>query len=428
MSRTRARAGLLTAFVACVTHGCVITWSLIPGQRADALTSGDAITYLRPAENIVRNGHFSRESEEPLTWEPYRTPGYPLLIAGSIVLFDDHKWVLYAAAVSSGLAAWCVFSLTVLFGGTTRAARIAGALLSVLPNSLGLSSMMLTDAITGHLTIAWLYLLISGCKENAWGKLLLASVALSILQSFKPTFNIAGILVCLVILLYTTGRAKLHRALPLLACTLLLPMYFSFRNAQEHGVSSASLLGVSAVREYMQVRYLAETTGAAYGDLTKAIRRLDSLDAAKRSSPRSFYGRLYMVQREKVTEFFLQHPIAAARLMLTEMLQQFAAPQEFFPQVFVGDLPTWGRVLGSLLTLALWGCAFLGAYILWRGGERRPAVLLVSVLAFFLTTASVSHFVGARLRFPADVAAVPFAGIGVSVLLAPKARTVKVEG
>jgi hypothetical protein len=43
--------------------------------------------------------------------------------------------------------------------------------------------------------------------------------------------------------------------------------------------------------------------------------------------------------------------------------------------------------------------------------------MTAGVLLFFLLTGSVSHAVGARLRFPADMAAVPLMGVGVARLL-----------
>jgi hypothetical protein len=54
---------------------------------------------------------------------------------------------------------------------------------------------------------------------------------------------------------------------------------------------------------------------------------------------------------------------------------------------------------------------------LWRGGHQGPALLIGGTMAFFLATGSVSHFVGARLRFPADLVAAPLAGIGLFTLV-----------
>lgn len=403
--------------IAVVAHAVVIGFSLVPAFRAEPIRAGDSITYLIPAENIVRHGTFSRETTPPFVWEPYRTPGYPLVIAASIMLFGDFTWVLFVAALTAGCAAWCAVKMTQEIGGNPLAQRAAGLLAAFLPNSLGLAAHLLTDAIAGHLTLVWMYLLVTGCKSNSIAKLSVAAALLVILQTFKPTFNIGAILIVAALLLFYRGKHKLVLTLAMISVSLLVPTYLAERNLEDHGVRSASLLGVETVREYLQVRYLHEVTGEDHASLTNKVRRNDRLEAENRAEPASVYGRLYQVKGEKVKQFLCEHPIAAARLMLTEMARQFAAPQEFFPQVFVGELPMWGRAIGSLLTLVLWGLAAVGGYTLWKSGTRAPALMIAGVLLFFLVTGSVSHYVGARLRFPADMTAIPFAAIGVSRMI-----------
>jgi len=411
------RIAIRYALLAFVTHAIVVALSLVPSLRSESLLAGDAITYLMPAENIVHHGSFSREALPPFVWEPYRTPGYPLLIAASIAMFGTHAAVLFVAALTSGLGVWCAVRLTAFLGGTNTALHASGAIGAFLPNSLGLSAMMLTDAIGGHLFLVWLYLVVTGCRTHSWSRLGASALVMNALQSLKPTFFIAGVLVVLAVMLFDHGRRKIPTLAALLLLTLPLPFYFASRNFEAHGVRSGSLLGIETVREYLYVRYLQETTGEDYAELTRRVRAQDRLEAQQRTSPPSPYGRLYMVKDEKVKQFFREHPFAALRLMATEMLQQFAAPQEFFPQVFVGDLPNWGRGLGSLLSLTLWGCAALGGYTLWKQGNKAPALMTAGVLLFFLLTGSVSHAVGARLRFPADMAAVPLMGVGGGMIL-----------
>ncbi len=406
------RIAIRYALLAVATHAIVIALSFVPSLRSESLLAGDAITYLMPAENIVRHGSFSREAQPPFFWEPYRTPGYPLLIAASIAMFGTHAAVLFVAAFTTGLAVWCAVRLTAFLGGNTAALHAAGLISALLPNSLGLSAMMLTDAITGHLFLVWLYLVVTGCRTHSWFRLGAAGLVMIALQSLKPTFSIAGVLVGLAVVLFDHGRRKVAPLVALFLLTLPLPFYLASQNFEAHGVRSASLLGIETVREYLHVRYLQEETGEHYAELTRRVRDQDRLEAQQRTSPPSPYGRLYMVKEEKVRQFLREHPFAALRLMATEIARQFAAPQEFFPQVFVGDLPHWGRALGSLLTLMLWGCTVLGGYTLWKQGNKAPALMTAGVLLFFLLTGSVSHAVGARLRFPADMAAVPLMGVG----------------
>lgn len=400
--------------LAVATHAVVIALSLSPSLRSQPIVSGDAITYIINAENIVHHGTFSREHSPPFLWEPYRTPGYPLAIAGCIAAFGTASAVLFLGAITAGLAAWSAARLTALFGGSHTAIRFAGAVTAFLPNSLGLSAMMLTDAIAGHLTLVWLYALIVACWKRSLSLLLASALLLMVLQLLKPTFNIAGLLVFVVVLLFYKGKYRSGLAAALMIFSLVLPVYFASRNEAAHGIQSASLLGMETAREYLYVRYLHEMTGEDYTLLTQRIREEDRRDAERLSTPTSTYGRLYVVKEDKVKRFVREHPLAALRLMGTEMMQQFAAPQEFFPQVFVGDLPNWGRAIGTLLTLVLWVSGFFGSYVLWKSGDKRPALLLACVLAYFLATGSISHFVGARLRFPADMVAAPFAAIGLS--------------
>lgn len=414
---TDRRIAASYALIAMCAHALLIGLSLVPSLRAAPLERGDAITYLMTAENIVKHGSFSRESAAPLVWEPFRTPGYPLLIAASLLLTGTHAAVLFLAAVTSALAAWSAVRLTSVFGGTGAALHGAGAVSALLPNSLGLSAMMLTDAISGHLTVVWLYLMITGCRRHSVVRLAGSGVVLVALQVLKPTFAIAALLVGLAVLLFYQHDRKVLVLAALCLLTVPMPFVLASRNLEAHGVHSVSLLGVETAREYLQVRYLQEQTGEAYETLTRRVREEDRREAQQLSSPPSLYGRLYLVKEEKVNRFVREHPLAAARLMLTEMVQQFAAPQEFFPQVFVGDLPTWGRVLGSLLTLGLWFCAAIGGYTLWKAGNPAPALMIAGVLLFFLVTGSISHYVGARLRFPADMAAVPLMGVGVASIL-----------
>jgi hypothetical protein len=94
------------------------------------------------------------------------------------------------------------------------------------------------------------------------------------------------------------------------------------------------------------------------------------------------------------------------------MLRQFASPEDQVFKLFTGRMSWWTTRLGSLLTLSLFGCAALGGHRLWRDGNPRPPLLILGVVLFFLATGSVSSRVGARLRFPADMATLPLAAIG----------------
>lgn len=400
------------ALLCVLAHVICISLSLVPGARLGSLADGDAITYIWPAQNLVQHGAFSREPHAPYVWEPYRTPGYPILIAISLVLFGDYSWTLFLAALSAGLAGWAAVRLVQLWGGGRAAQHLAGFAVAVLPNSLGLSAFLLTDAMFGHFTLVWVYCLIHGWSGSSRRWLAASVVVLLLLQALKPTMNAGALILVLVAALYVRQRRQLIAACLLVALSVPLPAYFAMRNAADHGVFQPTLLGVETVREYLQSRYLAEQSGVDYSTMTARIRADDRAAAAQLTQPESIYGRLYRVKQAQVTRFFREAPIAAARLMSIEAVRQLVAPQEFVVLVFNDTPPFWLRGLGSLLSMLIWAAAVYGGWGVYKRGDWRPALLVAGLLVFFLVSGSVSTLVGARLRFPADMAALPLAALG----------------
>lgn len=411
------------AVICFITHSIFISFGLIPGWRKAPLLAGDSVNYVKLAQNIVSNRVFSRESAPPFLWDPYRTPGYPLALAASIRLLGSYQWALYLAAITSGLAGFCAVRFARELGGSVRAQHAAGIITALVPNSLGLSSVLLSDAFSGHLVLVWLYLLYLVCTRASMLPLFISAGVLWYLQSLKPIFNIAFLLILLAGVLYARSKRSWILVVALLVLTLPVPAYFAWRNLGDHGVFTPSMTGVFVARKDLQARHAA-TEGSDYVSMGAQIKEADREAAGRLQTPASFYGRLYLVQRREVKEFFSAHPATALKLMVTEMVQQFAAPQEFAFLVFWQNqasqtlrteqpLPVWARAIGSVLTLLFWTCAALGCWQLGRAGDWRPAFLILGVLLFFLVTASLSHWAGARYRFPADMVAIPFAALGL---------------
>ncbi len=412
------RAGILSLTV----HAIITLCALHPSWRGQPLLAPDSHTYILPAENMLRAGAFSRETAPPFIWEPYRTIGYPVLIAISEKLFGSVVWVMFFASVTAGVAAWVAIKMVEEWGGGRIEQIVCGIAAAFLPNSLGLSAQVLTDAIAGHLTLIWMYAIYKSLRSPAFAVVLIAGGLTVVLQSLKPTFNIIFIPILLCGSLFCRSKKGLITLTLLIAMSIPVPFFHAAMNNKDHNIFSPSLLGVETIREYFQVRALVEDNGRDYVTITEEVRRLDRLRADSLTVPSSPYGRLYLVKKSEVENFFKKQPLRVLRLAVTEMMQQLAAPQEFVFQLFAGDLPVWGRVLGSLLTLVFWIVTAWGAFMLGQTGDWRPGVLVFGVLVFFLATGSVSHFVGARLRFPADVTAIPLFAIGLAGLFTQRFR------
>lgn len=410
------------AMISFLAHVLFILLASVPGWRAAPLVSSDAVTYVMDADNLLQHGVFSREQSPPYLWEPYRTPGYPLILAFSKLTTGSFELTLFFAAITAGLAAWVSVQMSILLGCSRTGQHIAGLVMTLSPNSLGLSAFLLTDAIFGHLFLIWIYLLYLGFSKKNKSALVASGIGLIILQAIKPTSNLGGLFVIAAGILFARRWNHWFFTASLAGISILIPLFFATMNYRDNGIFSPSLLGAQTAREYLQVRYLAEESGQEISQMTTQIRSLDQRSAGMLSKPDSFYGRLYLVSHTEVIRFLQQHPLRVLWLMVGEMIKQFAAPQEFAFTVFKTEPPFGIRVLGSILSILLWGGAGMGVVKIAGQGDYRPAIFLFGVLAFFLVTGSVSHFVGARLRFPADLLAIPYFSYGISTLSSINSR------
>lgn len=420
---SRARLARRYAIGVALVHAVVVWCSLVPGWRAIPLIDADAPTYLRPAENLVAHRVFSADSAPPFLWDGYRTPSYPLLIAASLLLSGRYEWALFFAPLTAGLAAFCGMTWVRDWNGSPRAVRAAGWLFALLPSSLGFSAELLTDAVFGHLVLVWLYLLWTGVRSGSRPRLVLSAAVLLFLQGLKPTFAIAFVLIGAVAVLVARDKRQWLAVGVLLVWTIPVPLFLAARNSRDHGVFSPSLMGTKTVRDYLMARYLAEERGVDFQVMRDTVRENDLTEARTLTRGPSFDGKLHIVRAEKVAGFIREHPSAALRLALVEMGRQSIGPEDRVFRIFIGGVSPWIPRLGILITVVLIGCSAYGGYRLWHAGDPTPPLLALAVMLFFVGTGSVGGLAGARLRFPADLVAVPLAAIGLDRMTAARGST-----
>jgi hypothetical protein len=402
------------ALLALVTHSAFISLSLAPGIRAIPLLSGDSARYVRVANNIVHHRAISMDSAPPFRWEADRPPGYPLLIATSIGLTGHEHWTLYFAALSAAAAAWAAVTLTGLWTDRKRAFHAAGLLVAFMPNSVGLSAMLLVDALFGHLMLVWCCLVQLSFRHLRRATVFGCVLVFTYLQLLRPQLLVLGwAIILFATLIFGRPRYRMTLACILVLGSLIVPVYLTVRTYRDHGIATPTMVGIRSGREYLQAKYIAEESGREFVTARDFVRSEDSRAAEQLTEPESLTARRYLVAQARLKEFLWSHPGDVTRLMGMEFARQAVAPQEFAASVILDRSPISVRMLGMLVTILLLALTGIGAC---NVPDRRVPLFVFGVMAFYLATGSLTQFNGSRLRFPADMTAVPLAAIGAASL------------
>jgi hypothetical protein len=152
----------LIIFVAGVIRYQYNTLTLI-----DTPVRGDAAHYVAYANNLIHYKTFSRASgSDERVPDSYWSPGYPLFLAGNILLadlisFDPYKQVLLSQALLGTMTVAAVFMLARI-SMPVGWALFATALMALSPHAISMGSYLLTETLFSLLmTLGLLFLAIS---------------------------------------------------------------------------------------------------------------------------------------------------------------------------------------------------------------------------------------------------------------------------
>jgi 4-amino-4-deoxy-L-arabinose transferase-like glycosyltransferase len=431
-----------------------VLWFLPPGvslrQRVFA-PIGDAPEYVELAAGLSERAEFSRELHGVRRPELFRTPGYPLLLAGLRNVFGDSPIaILGLQLLLSLLTVLATWRLAWWLGLTGRAAGAAALLLAASPNLAFHATKAVTETSFTLLLAVCLLLLAryraAGPTGRAWAPLFGAGVAAGLMALFRPIALYWPLVVGAWVgwrCLRARPRLAWLALVPVLAAGLTVAPWF----ARNHRVFGRAMLSTAA--EHNLFLYNAATvvavaeqvSVAGARDLMQAEARarfgtLDSTDEA------GYWARLGVVARGRLA----RHPLLAAATQLAGFAANFAVPLSIGPLlVHTGAPPSadhhvmqqavglvtrgrlaeaWQVVRHDRLGLAgplfwVWfglGTLHLGLLLVLAGvglgsqRRRQVAWLLLPVLYFTLLTGPVGE---ARFRAPVEPALAVIAAGGL---------------
>jgi len=189
-SRTACSAGLILALALGIRLVAASGWQArLADERAFAF--GDSGSYWVLAQRCVRGESYRYGIDQSCA---FRTPGYPLLLAALFWCVGDDPPVLvgrWLGCVCGVVAVGLVMRLGLqLFNRTT--ACVAGLLASLLPDAVGMSIWVLSEApfvpcMMGQLS-CWVAAERAGSGRRWWGWMILAGIANGLAILMRPSW------------------------------------------------------------------------------------------------------------------------------------------------------------------------------------------------------------------------------------------------
>ncbi|MFP4106764.1 MAG: glycosyltransferase family 39 protein [Phycisphaerae bacterium] len=303
--------------VALAGRVAVVPW----GHSYRAMTP-DSRDYLRLANTLLDDGSFGSDPEV------FRTPGYPVLIAGALLTGGDSATylVLVFQCLLGGGTCVLVHILAERLAGA-RVALLAMASQAVTPVAVAGSARLLSETTYTFLLTGGLVLLLMHLRNRRWIALVLAGVALVLSAYIRPVGLVMGVL--LVLFLLCLRRWKSVGTM--LAIVVLGVTPWIARNAVVADYCAFSSFATESMFAYSAPQMLAaemEPTRSRPGpdaeskpvtDLQIAEHEMiqRSIDRNRsRSDEEQSRGYLIRAKRDVVLDVIREHPLTFARLHL----------------------------------------------------------------------------------------------------------------
>src|SRR3989344_3594194 len=165
--RTEHRLRLIALISLCTTlAGFAIVVGMAYAKSLDPISlTGDSKGYILLAQNLLEHHVFSL-SEPSYAPESFRSPGYPVFLAGLFALFGVSLMALFVHALIMSLAPILLYLLT--RPHHERAAFLGAIVFAFEPVRMFLSSSFLSDALFTVLFLASLIALEKGRESASW--------------------------------------------------------------------------------------------------------------------------------------------------------------------------------------------------------------------------------------------------------------------
>lgn len=245
-SRERRRWWLLLLFVGSFAFGFryyYVTHAQVFQPVNQTNVRGDAVEYYNYALNLAQHGVFSKAPPGtiPLVGDSFRDPGYPLLLAGWMKMFNQWDSWYAATLLSQALLSALTVVLMLALGRRWMPIGwlvVAGMLMAVWPHSVAMSSYLLSETLFGFLIALSLLLLHMALDRRIAGWAAVSGVGFSLAALTNAVLIPFAPLLALYLLVRRQARFVLCASLAIGALLLVAP--WTLRNSLLPASNSSS--------------------------------------------------------------------------------------------------------------------------------------------------------------------------------------------
>ncbi len=422
---------------------------LYTASDTEVFLQGDSKEYLSIAENVMLGHGFSKSTTSPYLPDGMRTPALPVLVAGSLAVFDSFIPVILFQLVLSAALVILGFFIARDLTQSDAVARVVALCMALEPFSVFVSVVLLTETLFTLFLLAGVFSLfrfVRGDRGHQWAFLVMASSFFGVATLTKPIAQFLPIILVGVVVYRYWGSPKeliLKSTIGALLPFLIVVSPWMIRNHAHFDSYQVSSGGFQNVYSDLGASILAVRDKGSYSEI-KA--RLESDFAKKHNiSEREIQGNPQWADslfREGL-DIIISNPLSTGKTvgslsvtffthdLWVYYLQKWdivkAYEKGFSPMhslltegpVVASKriidtagatvvIPLLGRLFWVIVALGFFGGVFVS---LRKGGIHRIAIILSFIFVVYFLTLSLSGGAGmtGRYRYPVNVLIYTFA-------------------
>ncbi|MBN1491546.1 MAG: hypothetical protein JXA69_16660 [Phycisphaerae bacterium] len=428
--------------VALLARGVFVAQVLSHLSAEQLLDYGpDTAQYVHLARNLAFDGRYAQNDPTSHYTALLRTPGYPAFVA----IFLRLHWAPASVLVAQAAMASCIPLITALLAWAllrSRLAALAAGMASALsPTGVGVTGIVLVEALFGVAFLLGFGLLYLGIAADRWRLACTAGVVFGVAALIKPTLLFWPVIspVLWFVLARATDRTVRWKPLLLFVVVQLpIPLAWCTHNYATDGFFALSSVGPQSLRYHIapRVEEWARAGGMPRADAVIRNRDTAKLRDEAEMAAGSPAADIIRRQTEESTPILRANPRLTARLWLANIIENIRETwPHFSTQLPEGSLSQrgWERLSRALVRLQkplLLLVVVAMLELLVRPRRRRSdawrrqlygLLALAGTYGYFAFFTGISYWQGSRLLYPVEFALILIVVIA-TVSLARSAR------